>query len=238
MEATSEAPGVAISPSTAPGNLSAPLGELANLLPTIIDGTGYSEVWGVELTDPATHIPTQIVLQKYLNANDGSVASARDQLTKTLEWRAKMKPLEMVKARHSKEKFGGLGYVTVYETEASKSAEPEGKEIFTWWVDALPMCPYKCVDKIIRNIYGGVKNVESAFGNVEEFIAWRVALMELALQELSLPSATKPITATYDPYKITQATTIRISPSFDKVLWSRMQVRPRLRYLRQTTQSF
>jgi phosphatidylinositol transfer protein SFH5 len=36
------------------------------------------------------------------------------------------------------------------------------------------------------------------------FIAWRVALMELALKRLSLSTATKPITAEYDPYKIFQ----------------------------------
>jgi phosphatidylinositol transfer protein SFH5 len=36
------------------------------------------------------------------------------------------------------------------------------------------------------------------------FIEWRVALMELALQDLSLATATKAITADYDPYKIFQ----------------------------------
>jgi hypothetical protein len=43
-----------------------------------------------------------------------------------------MKPLEMIKGKYSKNKFGGLGYVTVYEPEGEKSAEPESKEIFTW----------------------------------------------------------------------------------------------------------
>lgn len=36
------------------------------------------------------------------------------------------------------------------------------------------------------------------------FLSWRTALMELALQELSIATATKPITADYDPYKIFQ----------------------------------
>lgn len=85
----------------------------------------------MELTN-ATNIPTQIILQKYLNANDGDVTKAKEQLTKTLEWRAKMKPLEMIKGKYSKEKFGGLGYVTVYGPEVEKSTEPEYKEIFTW----------------------------------------------------------------------------------------------------------
>lgn len=38
----------------------------------------------------------------------------------------------------------------------------------------------------------------------ERFIAWRVALMELALQELNLSQATVPVTAEFDPYKIYQ----------------------------------
>lgn len=36
------------------------------------------------------------------------------------------------------------------------------------------------------------------------FIEWRTALMEMALQALNISSATKPITAEHDPYKIFQ----------------------------------
>ncbi|KAI0384235.1 CRAL/TRIO domain-containing protein [Hypomontagnella monticulosa] len=148
----------------------------------------HPEVWGVTLADPATHVPSQIVLQKYLNANDGDIVKAKDQLTKTLDWRAKLQPLELIKKSYSKTKFEGLGYVTKYFAGEEKAAEenPETREVFTW------------------NIYGGVKSIDETFGNLEEFINWRVALMELAVQELSLSTATKPITADYDPYKIFQ----------------------------------
>ncbi|OTA95027.1 hypothetical protein M434DRAFT_29401 [Hypoxylon sp. CO27-5] len=152
-----------------------------------VQAQSHPEVWGVTLADPATHIPSQIVLQKYLNANDGDVVKAKDQLTKTLEWRAKLQPLELIKKSFSKTKFEGLGYVTKYVADEKAAEEnPEAKEVFTW------------------NIYGGVKSIEETFGNLEEFISWRVALMELAVQELSLPTATKPITADWDPYKIFQ----------------------------------
>jgi len=148
----------------------------------------HPEIWGVTLADPASHVPTQIILQKYLNANDGDVVKARDQLTRTLEWRAKMKPLDLIEKSFSRTKFGGLGYVTQYTsaTEGEKAAEPESKEVFTW------------------NIYGGVKSIDETFGKLDEFISWRVALMEIALQDLSLSTATKPVTADYDPYKIFQ----------------------------------
>ncbi|KAK7748291.1 Non-classical phosphatidylinositol transfer protein (PITP) [Diatrype stigma] len=145
----------------------------------------HPEIWGVTLEDPAAHVPSQIVFQKYLNANDGDVVKAKDQLTKTLDWRAKTKPLDLVKQTFSKTKFEGLGYVTTYGS-SEENTDPEAKEIFTW------------------NIYGGVKNIDETFGKLEEFINWRVALMELALQELSISTATKPVTVDYDPYKIFQ----------------------------------
>ena len=40
--------------------------------------------------------------------------------------------------------------------------------------------------------------------DTSRFLEWRVALMEQALQDLSISTATKPITADYDPYKIFQ----------------------------------
>ena len=129
------------------------------------------------------------MLQKYLNANDGDVAKAADQLQKTLEWRAKMKPLELLEQKFDKSKFGGLGYVTTYskgEEGNKRTAGPQ--EVFTW------------------NIYGAVKSIDDTFGSLPEFLSWRVALMELALQSLDISSATVPISAsdTLDPYKIFQ----------------------------------
>lgn len=109
---------------------------------------GHPEVWGVTLADPTSHTPSQVVLQKYLNANDGDLVKAKDQLTKTLDWRAKMKPVELLKKNFSRSKFAGLGYVTTYGDAGG--ADPATKEVFTW------------------NIYGSVKNMEATFGNLEE----------------------------------------------------------------------
>ncbi|RYP68675.1 hypothetical protein DL771_006545 [Monosporascus sp. 5C6A] len=170
------------SPVPKPDEPTTPLQELW----AVAKAHSHPEIWGVTLEDPATHVPSQIVFQKYLNANDSDIVKARDQLTKTLDWRAKMKPLDLIKQSFSKVKFEGLGYVTSYCSSQSKEAEPESKEVFTW------------------NIYGGVKNIDDTFGKLEEFINWRVALMELALQELSISTATKPISVDYDPYKIYQ----------------------------------
>ncbi|RYP93241.1 hypothetical protein DL770_000616 [Monosporascus sp. CRB-9-2] len=169
-------------PAPKPDEPTTPLQELW----AVAKAHSHPEIWGVVLEDPASHVPSQIVFQKYLNANDGDVVKARDQLTKTLDWRAKTRPLDLIKQSFSKAKFEGLGYVTSYSSGQSKEAEPGSKEVFTW------------------NIYGGVKNIDETFGKLEEFINWRVALMELALQELSISTATKPISVDYDPYKIYQ----------------------------------
>lgn len=146
--------------------------------------SSHPEIWGVVLADPATHVPSQIVFQKYLNANDGDLVKAKDQLKKTLEWRAKNKPLELIKDSYSKEKFGGLGYITSYTDSTSSGVE--GKEVFTW------------------NVYGVVKDFGKTFDDMDAFIDWRVALMEMAMHELDIGSATLPITAENDPYKLYQ----------------------------------
>jgi hypothetical protein len=130
-------------PTTTPGP--SPIAQLWELA----KASGHPEIWGVTLADPESHIPTQIVLQKYLNANDGDLAKATDQLTKTLEWRAKTHPLELAKNVYSKAKFEGLGYVTKYLGQDG-AQEPEQKEVFTW------------------NIYGGAKSIDETFSNLEE----------------------------------------------------------------------
>lgn len=144
----------------------------------------HKEIWGVTLADPATHVPSQIILQKYLNANDGDLNKAKEQLKNTLNWRAKSNPSALIEKKYSKDKFTGLGFVTSYTDDTAGSSGQ--KEVFTW------------------NIYGGVKDYEKSFGDLDGFIEWRVALMELAMRELDLSSAKTPITAEDDPYKIYQ----------------------------------
>jgi phosphatidylinositol transfer protein SFH5 len=89
-----------------------------------------------------------VVLQKYLNAYDGDLAKSKETLTKTLDWRAKMKPLDLLQKHFSQAKFAGLGYTTVYGDVAS--TDPEMREVFTW------------------NIYGGVKDLNQTFGELPE----------------------------------------------------------------------
>lgn len=116
-------------------------------LPEILKKTGHTEMWGVPLKD-SNDIPTVNVLIKFLRANEGNVKQAEEQLTKALEWRKEINPIELVKsAKFSAKKFEGLGYITSY-------IDPSyGETVFTW------------------NIYGGVKDLHSTFGDLDEYAA-------------------------------------------------------------------
>lgn len=130
------APEVVVVPET-------PLAKLTALLPDIIKTADYGEVWGVELS-PNGHVPTQVVLQKFLTANSNDVAAAEKQLTSALEWRKEVQPAELVKQAFNKKKFGDVGYITTHKDEAGKET------IITW------------------NIYGAVKDNKETFGDVSE----------------------------------------------------------------------
>lgn len=120
------------------------LDQLYILLPEILMNAEHNEMWGITLDASTTHVPTTIVLQKFLHANHSNVEKAKQQLVDALKWRKQMDPVALVDGgEYSKEKFGGLGYVTEYAGE-------KGREIVTW------------------NIYGAVKDTKATFGDVEE----------------------------------------------------------------------
>ncbi|KAL3459809.1 CRAL-TRIO domain-containing protein [Aspergillus heterothallicus] len=160
------------------------LEQLFDRLPTILSTTGHSEMWGVPLKHDATDVPTINVLIKFLRANAGDLKLAEEQLTKALQWRKEYEPLTLVdpeKKSYAEAKFGGLGYLTTYEREG------KGDLIVTW------------------NIYGAVKKMDETFGDIEEFIKWRTALMELAVKELKLDQSTTVIDYDgEDPYQMIQ----------------------------------
>jgi hypothetical protein len=112
-------------------------------LPELLNKTGYNEMWGVSLKS-SEDIPTVNVLIKFLRANDGNLHEAEEQLRKALEWRKETKPLELVESgRYSASKYGGLGYLTIYEEDGRPL-------VFTW------------------NIYGAVKDMTATFADADE----------------------------------------------------------------------
>lgn len=120
----------------------------------ILKEVDHDEMWGVKLVTPAaSHVPTQIVIQKFLNANDGDLAKAVDQFKGALKFRKEKKPLELIKKTFNATKFADLGAVTVYSVKDSSVPE-----VFTW------------------NLYGNVKGkIEEAFTPLDEYVHSRTA---------------------------------------------------------------
>ncbi|KEQ64251.1 CRAL/TRIO domain-containing protein [Aureobasidium melanogenum CBS 110374] len=150
--------------------MSARLGDL-------IKEAGYAEMYGVELAAPTEEgkpspFSTLLILQKFLRANQNQINKACEQLVGALKWRKEFKPLEVKNQVFDKTKFQGLGYITKLKN--------------------VPESPNE-VDIATFNIYGAVKDTKKTFGDLDEFIRWRVALMELTVQSLSLSTTTIPI---------------------------------------------
>jgi phosphatidylinositol transfer protein SFH5 len=124
-----------------------PLSRLLAKLPELLSKSEYDEVYGVHLKTkmdsgkPDFH--TLLILQKFLRANANDLDKAEEQLLKTLQWRKEFDPAKLLSDTFRKEKFGGLGYVTVLNDGAEK-------EVVTW------------------NIYGAVKDYEKTFVPVDE----------------------------------------------------------------------
>ncbi|KAF2761369.1 CRAL/TRIO domain-containing protein [Pseudovirgaria hyperparasitica] len=160
-----------------------PLSKFVVELPTLVKEADYNEVWGVHLASDNS-FQTKLILQKFLRANQNDLSKAKDQLLKTLKWRKEFQPLKTIEEVFDKSKFGGLGYIL------DLSDVPEdGKAVVTF------------------NLYGAVKDNKKTFGVLDEFIRWRVSLMELSLQKLSLSTATTPIpdwNTGRDPYQAYQ----------------------------------
>lgn len=124
-----------------------PLQQFFADLPLIMAKVEHPEMWGVELSATETHVPTNIVLTKFLRANKGNLVEAKEQFTKALQWRKEVQPLKLVDEVFDKEKYGGLGYVTAYEVKGSTT-----KEVVSW------------------NIYGAVKDNEKTFGDLDAYV--------------------------------------------------------------------
>lgn len=123
----------------------AALSQFFDRLPEILKNADYSEMWGVSLQEDSAHVPTINILIKYLRANEGNVKLAEEQLVKALEWRKSMDPVALAESGvYDSGKFAGLGYLTNY-------TGADGKETVVTW-----------------NIYGAVKDLGHAFGDLDE----------------------------------------------------------------------
>jgi hypothetical protein len=127
-----------------------PLAKFLAELPEILDTAAHAEVYGITLkpkaddTTGSGDFHTLLILQKFLRANANDLDKAKAQLSKTLAWRKEFKPIEGTAETFKKDKFQGLGYVTVTD---GKEGRPE---VVTW------------------NVYGAVTDYQKTFVPVDE----------------------------------------------------------------------
>ncbi|KAF9525364.1 CRAL-TRIO domain-containing protein [Crepidotus variabilis] len=116
-------------------------------------------LWGVDIdpTNPVGDARVSVVLLKFLRARHLNVSEGRSMLVNTLRWRESFDLKAACAEEFPKDVFGGLG--KVYGRD--KGGRP-----------------------VVYNIYGGTQDLKAAFGDVQRFIRWRVALMEQSVSQL------------------------------------------------------
>lgn len=161
-----------------------PLQKLIDRHTAAIKEADHDEVYGISLTTSPFH--RNLILQKFLRANADNVDLALAQLTATLKWRKQFQPLKAKDEVFSNERYGGLGYTIQLQGVPDSISE---KHTVTF------------------NIYGAVKDSKVTFADLDDFMRWRVGLMELSLEQLRLDQATQPIPnhgQGADPYQAIQ----------------------------------
>lgn len=162
-----------------------PLSQFNGKLDSILAEAAHDEIYGITLST-VSPFHRNLILQKFLRANSNDVSKASAQLLSALKWRKSYNPTTTVQETFSAKRFGGLGYVT---TLTSVPDSPNKKDICTF------------------NIYGAVTDNTLTFGDLDGFMRWRIALMELMIEKLDLKNATVPIPdfgMGADPYQAIQ----------------------------------
>lgn len=146
----------------------------ASIVDLLSKAGGYSELYGYDLStlgvgdhgnDEKQKTIRENLLTKFLVANKYELENAKKQFVETLKWRKAFNPLSAAFHEKHEEKFGKVGLIT---NEQEKNAN---KRVITW------------------NLYGAVQDRNAIFGNLDEFLRWRVGLMELGISLIDFSTA-------------------------------------------------
>ncbi|KAL1748202.1 CRAL-TRIO domain-containing protein, partial [Schizophyllum fasciatum] len=130
--------------------------------------TSSVTLWNVSLdpANPASSAKASVVLMKFLRARNLNVAEARTMLTNTLKWRQDFGIEAALKEEYPDDVFGKLGYIS--------GKDKQGRPV-------------------IYNVYGGNKDVNAVFGDVQRFLRWRVAFMEKSIDHLDFENVDQAV---------------------------------------------
>ncbi|GME72292.1 unnamed protein product [Ambrosiozyma monospora] len=137
------------------------------VVPEVLEDTEYDELYGYQLYPKGKFYNEEIVdrlLIKMLKSTAWDPVTAKETLTKILNWRKEFKPLSAAFQEEHDAKYDASGFITV---------NPEGDanlKVITW------------------NFYGKVSDPSVYFADPKSFLRWRVGLMERAMQLLDFTS--------------------------------------------------
>jgi len=108
-------------------------------------------IWGVELTkNSLDEKKEEIVLLKFLRARDFKVDASEKMFIDCIRWRKEFNLNELMEETFPSQYDESLGYI--------HKTDKEGRPL-------------------VINVYGGLDN-DAVFGNLDQFLRWRVQLME------------------------------------------------------------
>lgn len=132
-------------------------------LPDILKEAQYDELFGYQLSSEGEYFNKDVfdaLIFKYLKANEFELEASKEQLLKTLIWRKDFNPLSAAFNETHDSKFDDIGILTEYESNKDNT------KIITW------------------NLYGAGGNPKELFKDLDQFLRYRIGLMERSVQLL------------------------------------------------------
>lgn len=154
--------------------------KLISELPDIIKSAKYDEFYGYQLDPKGEFYDSKIVehlIHKLLKAYGFNLAETKKHLLDILRWRKQFDPISAAFIEKHDPKFNKIGALSLNKDGGSC------EKVITW------------------NFYGTIKDSNEVFGHVNEFIRWRVGLMEQALQLLKFDDPTNNYMVQVHDYK-------------------------------------
>ncbi len=154
--------------------------KLISELPEIIKSAEYDEFYGYQLDSKGEFYDPNIVehlMHKLLKAYGFDLEETKKHILAILKWRKHFDPISAAFIEKHDPKFKKIGALSLNKDGGAC------EKVITW------------------NFYGTIDDPNEVFGHVDEFIRWRVGLMEQALQLLQFDDSTNNYMVQVHDYK-------------------------------------
>ncbi|CAI2169419.1 18740_t:CDS:2 [Funneliformis geosporum] len=142
--------------------------DLKELLPEILNGANAPEnytLWEVALDKDSKDERLDVILIKFLRARSFDVNKSKEMMKKCIEWRIGFNADELLTETFPSSIFAKIGFIHKHDKEFRP---------------------------VTYNLYGRINNQE-IFGNMDQFIRWRMQLMEKGIKLLDFANVDQMI---------------------------------------------